>query len=142
MVPAFTVPPALVTVADNSTIWLLGLKLTVALDGVTVVLAEPTLKVVLFVEMLSGEFSGSVAVSVSPLVAPVKARVLNVATPLLVDAEAGDVVRSELASVAPMLMEPVVNVAPLSVSVTLGAGDMAVAGTVPIEGGSVVKLMA
>ena len=109
--------------------------------------AAATLKLVLVVVRFSPVmlgFKASEAVSVSLLVAPVKIRLLKAACPLLVEvvAVAGLVVRSELASVTLTLAEPPVRALPLSVTVTAGAGDIAVPAMVPIEGGSVVKLTA
>ena len=89
--------------------------------------------------MLRMEFSGSVAVSVSPVVAPVKMRP-KLATPPEIGADTGEFVRSEFASVTPMLTKLAVNAVPLSVRVTWGAGDMNVFGNVPVGGGPTVPL--
>jgi hypothetical protein len=43
-VPAFTAPPALVTVAESATFWLLPLNAAAALLAVVVVAAAPTVK--------------------------------------------------------------------------------------------------
>jgi hypothetical protein len=120
--------------------------MALAVGHVMVGVAAPTLKPPLVEEMLRGEvsagFSERVARSVSPLVAPVKMRLLKVATPLVVEAVAGVVVRSALLSVTLTLAEAALRAVPLSVTVTAGAGDIAVPGMVPPDGGSVVKLSA
>ena len=108
----------------------------------TVLAVVTTLKLVLGSDMLRDEVSGRVAVSVSPLVLLVKRRLLKTAVPLDVEAVAGEVVRSALASVKAMLTELAVNAAPFSVSVTAGAGDIEVPGAVPADGGATVKASA
>jgi hypothetical protein len=87
--------------------------------------------------MFNDPFSDSVAVSVSLAAAPVSSRLLNVPTP---PARFGDVFpdsRLELSVIVTVLVAAVA-VAPLSVSVTTGAGDKIVF-TPVLDGGSVVN---
>ena len=104
-----------------------------------------TLKVVLGVARLIAAlfgFSVREAMRESPVAGPENVRPLKVATPAAVVAVAGDVVRSELASVTLTLAEPVVSGVPLSVTVTAGAGAMVVPEIVPVAGGLAVNLIA
>jgi hypothetical protein len=118
--------------------------MALAVGQVTVGVATLTLKLVLCVVRLKAAlfgFRARVAVRVSALVTPVKMRLLKLATSAAVVAVEGFAARSELASVALTLTVPG-KARPLSVTVTAGAGDIAAPATVPVEGGSAVKLSA
>ena len=82
------------------------------------------------------------AASVSPVSAWVNCRLLKLAAPLEVEALAvEEAPRSASASLRLTVAAPAVKVLPLSVTVTMGAGDM-VARAMTLEGCCAVKLSA